>query len=87
MEKNGLLKSEYGYFITVKCLQYEVDYYKKVRAHENFSGWISVMFHSSNLSERESDSRQLPLKGSIAKPLINNTAYQCPFKYSVFIIL
>lgn len=53
MEKNGLLKLEYGHFITVKCLQHEDDYHKKVRACENFSGWMSAMFHSFNSSERK----------------------------------
>lgn len=36
MEKNDSWRSEYGYFITVKCLQHELDDYKKVRANESF---------------------------------------------------
>lgn len=39
IEKNDLEGSEYGYFMTVKCLQYEVDCYEKVRA--NRSLWVN----------------------------------------------
>lgn len=35
IEKNDLEGSEYGYFMTVKCLQYEVDCCEKVRANGN----------------------------------------------------
>lgn len=77
MERDDFWRSEYGYFINVKCFQHEVDCYKKTGIavfrwldSATVSQSISSrrnLFHSSNSSAEETTTL-LPLKGSIAKP-------------------
>lgn len=43
IEKNDLEGSEYGYFMTVKCLQYEVDCFEKVRANRSLSEFLPFL--------------------------------------------
>lgn len=76
MEKDDFWRSEKGHFITMKCFQHEVDYYWKVIVCY-YILWVdsvltacfsSAQSLSTHVQKKKSDSSQLPLKGSIAKP-------------------